>query len=409
MKKVLIVTSAQPSANPRMKKEAIALNESGYAVTVLFSPLSFWADAIDDELFAEQNNITWIKAGFHATKQPFYYQLALFRQRFYKLVYLLFGNIHGAALKSMVLFSQELKNKALSSKADLYIGHNLGALPSIVSASKKFKAPCLFDFEDFHRGEGDAIHYDKVAAIEEDYVKDLTGAITSSPLIEKAYNQLYPTLQSQTVLNCFSLSTKNDNKKAPPIPLKLFWFSQTIGLNRGLEEVIKALGLLSECSIQLTLLGNVSEDIKQYFIELCIDYAYNPSNIIFSPIVSEDELIAIASNHHIGLATEISSISNRDICLTNKLFTYLIAGNAILYSNTKAQSDFLNDLEVGLLFEQNNIDSIANCLLVYYSHPEILRKHADNASRLANSTYNWKIESHKLLNFIINYDLCIPN
>ena len=405
LKKVLIVTSAQPTANPRMKKEAISLNESGYYVTVLYTPISPWADTFDDNLFKLQNNIRWIQIGFHARKQPILYQLALFRQRFYKVVYYLGGDINGAALKSMVLFSQELRRKAKSIKADLYIGHNLGSFPAIVSASKKFKSPCIYDFEDFHRGEGqeNLLHFRKVISIENCYVKYLSAAISSSPLIEIAYHNLFPNLPFQTVLNCFSQDLKNyKNNLIPDLPLKLFWFSQTIGKNRGIEEVIIAMGRLKHCQIKLTLLGNISEDQKNEFINLAINNRINSTSLIFLPTVSEYELVRISSQHHIGLATEVSNIINRDICLTNKLFIYLLAGNAIIYSNTKAQSVFMHKLEVGLLYNQNNIESIVDCLQFHYLNPDILRLHSINATKIANSKYNWNNEFTKLNSFINN-------
>ena len=408
MKKVLIVTSAQPSANPRMIKEAISLNECGYEVTVLYTPISPWADSFDDNLFLIQNNIFWIQVGFHAIKQPILYKLALFRQRVYKILFYLGGDINGAALKSMVLFSQELKRKAKGIKADIYIGHNLGSFPAIISASKKYKSPCIYDFEDFHRGEGkeDQLHFSKVFSIENSYVKYLSGAISSSPLIEKEYISLFPSLPFQTILNCFSQDLNNyKNIVKPKLPLKLFWFSQTIGKNRGIEDIIIAMGRLKNYKIQLTLLGNITNFQKNEFIKIALQNNINSNCLKFLQTVSEKELVYISSSHHIGLATEVSNIHNRDICLTNKLFIYLLAGNAIIYSNTKAQSAFMTDLEVGLLYNNGNVESIVNCLETYYLNPDILSLHSNNATKISKFKYNWKNEFSKLNSFINNITL----
>jgi glycosyltransferase involved in cell wall biosynthesis len=48
-------------------------------------------------------------------------------------------------------------------------------------------------------------------------------------------------------------------------PLKLFWFSQSIGFERGLEDVIEAIGLLKNQKIELHLLGSFTAALKSAF------------------------------------------------------------------------------------------------------------------------------------------------
>jgi hypothetical protein len=150
---VALFTSAQPSANPRLLKEAKSLLYNGYKVTVIWCPISPWADEFDQKLFNEYPSIIFIKAGHHAKTEPIGYWYSRIRQKFWKVIYKIIGNHFDAPIKSLILYSQELNSIACQKKADLFIGHNLGALPAIVKAAKKHKAKSIFDFEDFHRGE----------------------------------------------------------------------------------------------------------------------------------------------------------------------------------------------------------------------------------------------------------------
>ena len=80
---------------------------------------------------------------------------------------------------------------------------------------------------------------------------------------------------------------------------------------------------------------------------------------------------------------------------------YLLSGNALLLSNTKAQQSFLNEYtDIGMLFEQKSVESISRALQFYIDHPDVLNQHRFNALQLAKSKLNWDIESVKWLNLI---------
>ena len=119
--KVVFVTSAQPSANPRMLKSALTLYNLGYDVTVIYARISEWADKFDKNLFQNQKNIKWIGVGVSNRKTflDYYYRA---RQKIWKIFSFL--TLSGSFLnaRGFTLYSQELESAALKIKADLYIG-----------------------------------------------------------------------------------------------------------------------------------------------------------------------------------------------------------------------------------------------------------------------------------------------
>ena len=126
----------------------------------------------------------------------------------------------------------------------------------------------------------------------------------------------------------------------------------------------------------------------------------NIKGVNFLPPVEEKKIFEIASEHHIGLASETGKDLNNNIALSNKIFTYLLAGNAILFSNTDAQQHFFNQhSNIGLIYSNGSVIDLANLLRKYISQPELLKEHRFNSIELSNSL-NWENESKKLFNFL---------
>ncbi len=401
---IVILSHGQPSANPRLVKEAISLYKKGYTIKVLYCPISQWADEYDIILFKKYPKIKWIRVGYHQGQQQSLFLYARLRQKIYQFVYKYFGNIYNAAIRSSALFSQELTKKAIRYEADLYIGHNLGALPAIIKAARFYESKAAFDFEDFHRGEDleGTAHWNKVQQVEDKYIPFLTYATTASNLISHQYKELYPFLDISTINNCFSVAYVPENlTQIQGTGLRLFWFSQTIGINRGLESIITALGSLKEYNIELLLLGTLSATTKNYFLKLVSTAGLKDSSIRFHPSVAESEIVSLAANCHIGLACEIPYIPNRDICLTNKIFMYLLAGNAILFSRTAAQSDFWQQHpDIGVVYEQGNSDQIAQLIKNYINNPSVLNSHRTASLQLGKEIMNWETEQKQLFKLL---------
>ena len=399
--KVTLITSAQPYSNPRLIKEAKSLLNAGFSVTVIWCPISTWADKFDKQLFEDYREINWVKAGYHSASNPLGFFYARFRQKIWHIIYKIIGNHFDAAIKSLVLFSQELTSVALQHKADLLLGHNLGALPAIAKTSIKYSIKSIFDFEDYHRGEADEKSFQtkRVIDVEDTYIPLITSITTASPLISIAYKKIFPQKFIKTINNCFPYAYAEENiTKVPLTPLKLFWFSQYIGKKRGLEVIIQAMSFFSTNDVTLTLLGTSTTEVRNYFYEIVDNLKISRQQILFLPAVSENEIVQIASEHHIGLASEYSHILNRDLCLTNKIFTYLLAGNALVLSDTNAQKSFLiENPAIGSLYQQNNINELTSILKSYLVNPQLLLLHRRNALELARNKYNWDIEQHKFL------------
>lgn len=214
--------------------------------------------------------------------------------------------------------------------------------------------------------------------------------------MQKPIRSIYPDLTIVCVNNCFPLRYQQPLRTLPSAPLKLFWFSQYIRPERGLETIIEAIGLTGTNDIEFTLLGNVSQEHRDYFSQLAAGAGLEDSQLIFHPPIAEESLVSIAADHHIGVAAEVSLLRNRDLCLTNKIFTYLLAGNAIVFSETQAQVTFRAAApQVGMLY--HGASALSKILLEYLSDPQLLHAHRQASHSLGRSELNWDQEQKKFL------------
>lgn len=400
-KRIVLITSGQPSLNPRLVKEADALATAGYHVTVLYAYWNDWGDGLDATLLATRKWQSVCAGGNPKNEKVIYFFSRLIHKLAKSVTRIgLFGCFSDFAIARS---SKSLISTAKKYPADLYIGHNLGALPAVIKTAKLYNARSGFDAEDFHRQEisddKNSNHYKVVKHAEDKYFKYLDFMTASSPQIADAYKKLYPNLNLLTILNVFPVSYRTQTVPYCELqPIKLFWFSQTIGFNRGLNDIAKALRLLKSTKFELHLLGYLAKERMQGFIEQELN---GIGNIFFYEPVPPDELIDFASKFDIGLALEPAFCKNNDIALSNKLFTYLQAGLAVIATDTKAQKYFLEKHpQIGHLYPKGNIEALTNILTSYMHQPGKLKSTCIAALNLGQTKLNWEVESKYYLEHI---------
>jgi glycosyltransferase involved in cell wall biosynthesis len=393
-KKVVLVTTGQPAANPRVVKEYEALAKEGFAVNVLYTFSADWSYRIDNAKFKsgdlKKQDFILIGGNPYNSKIEYFFSRIIFK--IFKAISKIFPL---PFLKEMTIvrssFYLWLNTKKF--KANTYIAHYLGALPAAIGAARKYDGKVIFDAEDFHRGEepNNSIEAKKIIDLENQLLPKVNLITTSSPLISEAYRKLYPSKKVITINNTFSKkylqsTTTHEND------LRLFWFSQNIGPNRGLESLIDAINLL-DFKVSLGLLGEIRD---QFYVNSLLKRSNKPHCISILKPVEPEKIFEVAADFDIGIAAEIPYCENRNICLTNKIFTYLLAGNCILASDTDAQKDFMNTWEnVGLLYKHNDAEDLGNQIRFLRDNRDFLFECRKNALSLADSRLNWENESEK--------------
>src|SRR5262245_42551851 len=60
-------------------------------------------------------------------------------------------------------------------------------------------------------------------------------------------------------------------------------------------------------------------------------------SVVHAPPASPDAMVDLARGFDVGLALEQASPRNRQLCLTNKAFTYILAGVPVAMTDTPGQ------------------------------------------------------------------------
>ena len=408
MSRICLVTTGHLSTNPRLVKEADALVGAGYDVSVVACVFWPWAEAAD----AVFDGRPWTvrKTRFGEMAEGFGGRWIRLRHRLAREVTVRLGphRVPDALLAQAVHYvTPELTRLASATPADLYIAHNLGALPAAAAAARRHGARLGFDAEDFHRGEPidtpeNAGRRALVAAVEDRFLPPCDYVTAASEGIGRAYAEATGIPLPTTVLNVFPLADRETDidpealeAEVPPGDRSLHWFSQSIGPGRGLEDAVAALQLLPD-DVVLSLRGGWAPGYEADLRGLAERLGVG-ARVRALGHCPPDEVVARAAHHDVGLALEVPASVNRDLCVTNKLFTYLLAGLPTVATATTGQRGVCDGLpEATRLVAPGDAEALAAAARTLLEDPGA-RAAAEAAGR---TRYNWDAEQTLFLDVV---------
>ena len=395
--KVCLVSPGHLSSNPRLVKEANALAEAGYQVHVIYGNSFPPARMRDEAVLARAE---WQVTRVSVMSSRCSHVWAVLRQRVAKRMFAVGLQFLSVAKLAHHPLVTELTAAALRTKADLYIGHCLAALPAVVAAGRYFGSRIGFDAEDFHSGEQTDAGAGRLAneiarVIERRLLPQCNYVSAASPLIGAAYAAVYG-IAPVTLLNDFPLSEAVDPLPLPELP-SFYWFSQTIGHGRGLEEFVEILRQMRR-PCRLDLRGQVAEDYQRSLTEAVqgatIELRWLPPDL-------PGTMARHAAGYTAGLSLEQRVPVNRDLCLTNKAFTYLLAGIPVILSRTRAQELLASDLGPAALLLDLDAPAASAAILTQWLDDPLRQTGARaEAFRIGREYYNWDREKIKFIELV---------
>lgn len=407
-KTICFVTPAHLANNPRLVKEATAAELAGYRIRIIAGSNLESTAEFDTEILRQHPD--WDYVAIRSSKRDSKICWLWFKSRVRQILasagfQIGFKGLFAVYAQSR-LFREFLK-EAVRKPVDLFIGHNLASLPVVFYASQKCGRPFGFDLEDaysveFSKALEDA---DPLARyLESRYLHKASFLTASSPGIAEFYEKAYGIFSPTVVLNTFPwndrLSNRTEQNSKSSGNVALYWFSQTIGLDRGIQDVLKALAALDHLPVELHLRGNCSSEVKRKLL-YSLKSSSLSSRIYFYPQVSPLDLLAKSSDYDIGLAVEQPVSLNRELCITNKLFFYLLAGLAIIATETTGQMSILSQIHgIGEHYPAGDIEKLKKIIVKLVSDKEILNQCKKQSLWYAREKFNWELESQKFFNLI---------
>jgi glycosyltransferase involved in cell wall biosynthesis len=405
-KRICLVTSESLSTNPRVVKEADALAHAGHQVRVVSCQWLDWTRREDAKLLATRGWTSQI-VDYSPKRSAELFWASRIRYHAFRL---LAPRLQGDAILQRAIgrVGPELVRLAVSKPADLFIGHNIAALPAVVLAAQRQRVPAAFDVEDLHssmwlKEKGPAAPDLLAASVEKRFLAQCAYVTAAAPLIAHAYASRYGISLPETLLNVFPRSLRPAQWRPGDVtrPLTLYWFSQTIGARRGLEDIIRAIGLSRCAGIQLHLRGQWQIGYRETLYRVLEESSLRPEQLIWHDVAAPDDMVRLAAEYDVGLALEPGCSENNSIALSNKMFTYLLAGNAVVATATLGQRQLMQQIRgAGLCYELGDVQTLARQLRQWESDRASLERARLLAWRFGEEQFNWDLEQRKFLKLV---------
>jgi glycosyltransferase involved in cell wall biosynthesis len=404
--RICLITPRHISYNPRLVKEADVLHEAGYEVRVVALSHTSKKDELDDRLM-KPREWTLETVTVHQS-----HPLELIRWFKASVRQKLSQAVHARTLtwlrdKAYSRYVSELSALAGKQQADLYIAHNLQALPAAFRAAQQHDTLLGFDAEDFHRGEfaaDDGSQRKRLTEqVEARYLSYCDHITAASEGIAGAYAAALNIPTPTVVLNTFPKKERrghtpekglDQEKEAGTI--SLYWYSQTIGPDRGLQDVVRTLPALDE-RVVLTIRGQWADGFESVFRDLARGHDVE-NRLRVLPPAPPDQLVERAAQHDIGLALEQAHTPNRDLCVTNKILAYLLAGIPVVATDTTGQQRICETIpDASRVVPIGNAEAIANAVQDLTATDAALAAAKEAAYKAGDRQYNWDIEKQRLV------------
>ncbi|HEX3643742.1 MAG TPA: glycosyltransferase [Ktedonobacteraceae bacterium] len=372
------------ATDPRVLREATALIEAGYAVSIV--------DIEEEGSHQREEDLRGVSL------QHVLMPRAFFSTRFDK--WALFR-----VTKMFVRTTQRL----LQTQADIYHGHEVsGLLPCYIAACLRRK-PVIFDAHEmplFERplsefGPSRRLLRSLLVVLLAYIVPRCRGVITvSSPIVKELHNRygLSDVTLVRNVPEYRTVSKSNRLREHLGLTLetRIVLYQGYLQPNRGLDRLIRAAAFLEQ-DIVIVMMGK-NRATTQTQLEALIASEGVADRVKIIPPVPYAELLDWTSSADIGINVASPDYSLNVRCfLPNKFFEYLMSGVPVLTSSLEAMVEVINTYDVGQVLPSLEPADIGEAINKMLADPAALARMSRNGLEATKNEFNWEKEKLKLV------------
>lgn len=393
-KRIAVITAGHLSTCPRMLKAADALAEEGHDVHVVSTRATPWASEADGAVLKRRRESwQWSVVDYSRQGAPLTYVLSGVKGRLAEGMAGFCSTVpFSVATTALFRVHDELVRAALATNADFFYGGTVGAMGATFEAATRAGREYALDLEDFYSGDhpNDAKFTRLVERVETETVGGARFLTAASAGIADAYRSKYG-VAPVVIHNTFPLPSRPP-ETAPTGSggmLKLYWFSQTIGPGRGLEDVVAAMRRAG-VPVELHLRGHADEDFVARLRSLVSQDAPRLGLVVHAP-APPDEMVELLADFDVGLSTEQGASVNREICLTNKALTYMLGGLALVMTETAGHRPLIEALgDESVHYAPGDVDALASGLTRFRDERNFLERCRRASWEAANHRWHWE-------------------
>jgi glycosyltransferase involved in cell wall biosynthesis len=400
MGSICIVTGSHLCHNPRVIKEAVTLAESGHQVEVIGGWFDETLKSRDKDMLDRIPNVKFTPVLDLTAPNKVGRLICRVRTKTGQMVHLRSGLENTWQLG---YFAPALRGAASRSRADLLVAHSESSMAAVAAATRNGRRIGV-DMEDWfsedHAPEAKKYRPVKLLRfLEQSLLAGAYRTCTSramSHALASEFNCPPPTV----IYNAFewcerqSLDRQFKDRKNLQAP-SIHWYSQTLGHGRGLEDLFAALPHVAHHA-EIHLRGNPVAGFDQWL------YAHVPrdwqSKVFIHGLVKNDELLSRIAEHDIGFAGERPYCRNKDLTVSNKILHYLLAGLAVVASDTAGQKEVAAQADGAVkIYPSGDPVALAKQLNELLGSANTLKTAKAAALIAAEQTFCWERQVPRLL------------
>lgn len=400
MAHIAILTGNHLCNNPRAMKEAATLAAAGHRVTVLGG----WFDAAlkaRDRALIEKAGYRFRAVLDGTTAGTITLRI---RNRLGSMSHRFMGREN---VWQLGYAYPQLRRAAFAENADLYIAHSEQAL-AIGAEFLRSGRRVGVDMEDwFSQDLPEEARLCRPIALlsqlERDLLQNGAPRFCTSRAMSAALASAYDCPAPAVIYNAFpwrdreALDGKMKGRKDQARP-SIHWYSQTLGKGRGLEILLQALAYVPH-DAEIHLRGTPASGFDDWLRVHAPDEWRK--RIFIHPVVDNDELLSRIAEHDIGFAGELPYCRNKDLTISNKMFQYMLAGLAIVASDTAGQREIAEAAPGAIsLYKPDDAGALAGVLCALLESPQRLAAAKSAALTAAKEKFCWERQEQNLLSAV---------
>jgi len=404
--RIVLISGNSLCHNPRVMKAATTLARHGYDVHVLGAWLEADLKARDRAMLAQAP--FRFEPVFDATLPGFQSIAAHALRRARRKAANMVHGLTGWQSRDRLGYGVgRLLARAQALKADLYIAHSEPALHVAWRLMQGGRRAGI-DMEDWYCEDFSADTraqrpLDLLRRLESELLVKGACATCPSRAMSDALAAAYGGKSPAVIYNAFPAAEQavidglRKERRDGTVP-SIYWFSQTLGPGRGLEDLIAALPLVDR-DVEIHLRGRAAPGMAEW-IRSQVPERWR-QRMFLHPLVPNEALLSRLVEHDIGFAGEQPYSRSRELTVTNKILHYLLGGLAVVASDTAGQREV--SMRAGgavTLYKPGNPAALAQALRTLVDSPDALARAKAAALQAAERTFCWERQEQVLLHNI---------
>ena len=361
MTKVLMLLSNSYRPDPRVQREALALSEAGYEVTI-----AAWDRTGGLPEQEESNGISIHRFG------PTQHTGGAVR-----------------FLRGLRTFWKNALIYASREEWDVIHAHDLDTLSPALKLGSKMSIPVVFDAHEIYsemvKNDIPIILYKLLRLYEKRKMRKADAIIAVTDAVANLFSRIAGENVS-IVMNCRDIDTTTKREDFAGDGLIAIYIG-VLEPERKLEDLVER---IPEKCPGVTLViggyGSLEEELKEKMGE----------NATFLGPVPPDRVPALSKGANVLLAIYNPKNTNNRMSVPNKLFEAMAYGKPIIVSKGSWAGDVVEEEKCGIAIEYDG-DAVFQALKELRDDPKMLETLGANGLRAHKQKYNWRAEKRKLV------------